>query len=180
MAHDPGEVLQFWRDAGPDKWFEKDSDFDCAIEARFAALHSEAAGGGMGHWRGAPESALALLIVLDQFSRNMFRGSAKAFAQDALAREIALEVLREKIHHDIDPTLRNFVYLPLMHSESIVDQTMCVRLVHALSGAPGLSYAREHERIIRRFGRFPHRNAALGRHTSPAEQAFLDAGGFAG
>ena len=136
--------------------------------------------GGTSDWAETPEGALALVLLLDQFSRNMFRGSPKAFAQDEMARAIAREAIDAGFDQEVAPDLRCFFYLPFMHSEAIADQERCVALCHALGAAAISRYAREHERIIRRFGRFPHRNPILGRHTTPAEQAFLDGGGFAG
>lgn len=175
----PADVVAFWREAGPDKWFKKNDDFDHAIVERFAALHDEAAGGRLDEWAATPEGAIALVLVLDQFSRNMFRGSEKAFAQDARALEAAKRAVASGFDEKIPPELRFFLYLPLMHCEAIAEQRECVRLFHAVA-PDGLKFAREHEEIIRRFGRFPHRNAALGRHTTPAERAFLDGGGFSG
>lgn len=175
----PEDVLAFWRAAGPQKWFAKDAAFDRSIGERFATLHAEAAAGKKQDWTATPEGALALVLVLDQFSRNLFRGTPKAFAQDEMACALALEAIDRKADEAIPPELRFFFYLPLMHTERIAEQERCVLLIHRV--APGnLRYARDHERIIRRFGRFPHRNAILGRHTTPAEQAFLDGGGFAG
>ena len=176
----PQDVLAFWRDAGPPKWFAKDDAFDRAIKERFQGLHEAAASGGLDRWGDSPEGALALLLLLDQFSRNLYRGTPKAFAQDAKAREVARKALDAGFDAAVDPTLRQFFYLPFMHSEAIADQVRCVLLCHSLEDHGTLPYALDHERIIRRFGRFPHRNPALGRHTSPAEQAFLDRGGFAG
>ena len=123
---------------------------------------------------------LALLIVLDQFSRNMFRGDARAFAQDAKAREIARRAVSSGTDKQVEPTLRRFVYLPFEHSEAIADQGLSIALFHSLNDLDTLWWALDHKKIIRRFGRFPHRNKALGRHASPAETEFLQGGGFAG
>ena len=174
------QVIRFWRDAGPDRWYRKDDDFDHSIASTFGALHEAAARGELNSWAETPEGALALLLLLDQFSRNMFRGSPRTFAQDAQARQIARRALANGFDTMVDDDLRQFFYLPFMHSESLPDQELCVKLCHGLPDRNTLPYARDHERIIRRFGRFPHRNGVLGRHTSPAEQAFLDGGGFAG
>jgi uncharacterized protein (DUF924 family) len=179
-AMQPDDVVAFWIEAGPSKWFTKDSAFDAAIAARFAALHAAAAGGELDAWAKSPEGALALLLLLDQFSRNMHRGSAAAFAQDARALDVAQTAVAAGFDRTVDPSLRPFFYLPFMHSEAIADQRRCVALAHALPERNTLHFARLHERIIRRFGRFPHRNQVLGRHTTPAEKAFLDGGGFAG
>jgi uncharacterized protein (DUF924 family) len=174
------DVVAFWRDAGPKKWFEKNDAFDREIRERFGALHAEAAAGKHDGWAETAEGALALLILFDQFSRNLFRGSAETYAKDAKAREIAHRAIAAGFDRQVDPDIRKFFYMPLMHSESILDQERCVALSHALGDAGTFEYARHHAGIVRRFGRFPHRNALLGRHTGPAEQAFLNGGGFAG
>lgn len=177
----PADVVAFWRDAGEKKWFNKDEAFDRLIAERFAALHGEAAAGRLSHWGESAEGALALILLLDQFSRNLFRGAAHAFAQDKMAVDVARKALDAGFDREVDPQLRLFFYMPFMHSEAIADQARCVSLFHELIGATeGLKYALEHAEIIRRFGRFPHRNAVLGRHTTPAERSFLDGGGFAG
>ena len=176
----PADVVGFWRQAGPEKWFAKDEDFDRQIAERFRDLHGAAAAGRMDDWADEPEGALALLLLLDQFSRNIYRGSPQAFAQDPKARGVAWRALEAGFDRTVDPSLRSFFYLPFMHSETIADQERCVALCHSLENRSAFPFARDHERIIRRFGRFPHRNVALGRHTSPAEQAFLESGGFSG
>lgn len=172
-------ILDYWRALGPQGWFRKDEAVDREIGERFGKLHAEASAGLLDHWRGEPGPCLALVIILDQFSRNMFRGDARAFAQDALALQIAREAIAAGFDRQVDPVLRSFLLMPFMHSESIVDQQRAVALFHAL-GAEGLKYAIIHRDVIARFGRFPHRNAALGRHTTRAEEAFLAAGGFSG
>jgi len=174
------DVLEFWREAGPERWFEKDEQFDKAMIDRFLPLHGEASSGTLDHWSDEAEGSLALILVLDQFSRNMFRGSAKSFAQDEQALTIAGKAIRLGFDSQFDQDLRVFFYMPFEHSECLADQHRCVRLVHTLGDPEFLDYANLHREIIRRFGRFPHRNAVLGRHSSPAEQAFLDAGGFSG
>ncbi len=174
------EVLAFWRDAGPDKWFEKSEDFDRACREGFLPTYEAAAKGRLDDWEKTPEGALALVIVLDQFPRNMFRGDARAFATDPLALEISKRALTSGFERKVDRDLVPFLYMPLMHSENIGDQRRCVDLFADYGDPNNLKYAQIHEDIIRRFGRFPHRNAVLGRDTTPAEQAFLDAGGFSG
>ena len=176
----PNDVVTFWEVAGPEKWYSKDEAFDREVRARFGALHADAAKGGLDHWARTPQGALALLIVLDQFSRNLFRGLPTTFAQDEKARDIAGKALDAGLDRRVNGPLRQFFYLPFMHSEGIADQERCVALCHSLDDPGTLPYARDHARIIRRFGRFPHRNAVLGRYTSPAERAFLDGGGFSG
>jgi uncharacterized protein (DUF924 family) len=176
----PAEVVAFWQAAGPDKWFEKDDAFDAAIRERFLTTYEDAVAGRLNDWEASPHGALALLIVLDQFPRNMFRGDARTYAADARARGVADRALARGFDREVDQALRTFFYLPFMHSETLADQERCVALYRALGDAGSLRYAEDHAEIIRRFGRFPHRNAALGRTTTAAEQAFLDAGGFAG
>jgi uncharacterized protein (DUF924 family) len=174
------DVVAFWRAAGPEKWFKKDAAFDQTIAERFGSLHSEAAAGAKDFWADDPEGALALLLLLDQFSRNLFRGSDRTFAQDAKAREIARASVESGHDRKVEPALRQFFCLPFMHSESLPDQERCVALAHAYGDSETLRYARHHRDIVRRFGRFPHRNAILGRHSTPVEQEFLESGGFAG
>jgi uncharacterized protein (DUF924 family) len=174
------DVVGFWREAGPEKWFKKDAAFDRAIEQRFGALHAEAAAGKKDSWAKTPEGALALLLLLDQFSRNLFRGSAKTYAQDAKAREIAGGAVAAGLDKEVDQTFRPFFCLPFMHSESVADLAQCVALSHSYASAETLKFARHHQGIIHRFGRFPHRNEILGRHSTPAEREFLESGGFGG
>ena len=176
----PGDVVSFWIQAGPKAWFGKSEAFDTEIRQRFEALHHAAARGELGDWADTPEGALALLLLLDQFPRNLFRGSPHAFATDPLARRVAREAVDRGLDGQVDPELRQFFYLPFEHSEHLEDQDHGVRLCTA-SGAPRLAkWANIHRDIIARFGRFPHRNEKLGRTTTEAEQAFLDGGGFSG
>jgi uncharacterized protein (DUF924 family) len=176
----PADVLAFWRAAGADKWFKKDSAFDAEIVARFAETQRAAAAGALSHWTETAEGALALLIVLDQFPRNMFRGDARAFATDAQARTIAESAIARGFDQAVPSAERMFFYLPFEHSESMADQERCIALMHATGDADLVKWAKLHADIIRRFGRFPHRNTCLGRATTREEQAFLDSGGFAG
>jgi len=175
----PDDVLAFWREAGPDRWFTKDAAFDESIRARFLATYEAAARGELAGWEASAEGSLALVIVLDQFPRNMFRGTARAFAADDRARWAANVALKRGYDLDVPEAERGFLFLPFMHSEDLADQNRCVELYRA-AGDENLKYAERHRDIIRRFGRFPHRNAVLGRATTPDEQAFLDGGGFAG
>ena len=176
----PAEVVTFWRDAGPKRWFSKDSAFDDDIRQRFLGQHEDAAAGKLSGWETTAEGALALLILLDQFPRNMFRGQARAFATDPLARAIAAGALVRGFDAQAPDGMRGFFYLPFEHSENLADQERAVAFYKAVGDADGLKWAEIHADIIRRFGRFPHRNAALGRASTPEEQAFLDGGGFAG
>ncbi len=178
------DVTGFWRDAGPKAWFAHDPAFDAAIRTRFEPLHMVASRGGLKGWAETAEGALALLILLDQFPRNIYRGSAHAFATDPLAHAIAEDAIGRRLDQQLEPALRPFMQLPFTHSERLEDQDRSVALSQALRDATGdegtLKWAFLHRDIIVRFGRFPHRNACLGRATTPDEQAFLDGGGFAG
>jgi len=174
------DVLAFWRAAGSDKWFARDDAFDADVEARFLPTYEAAAAGKLGAWEATADGALALLIVLDQFPRNMFRNSARAFAADPFARAVADRALARGFDRNFPPAEQTFFYLPFEHSEDAADQDRCVALFRACGDADLLKWAELHADIIRRFGRFPHRNALLGRATTPEEQAFLDGGGFAG
>lgn len=174
------EVVSFWREAGPERWFAKDKDFDLTIRSRFLAIHEAAARGELATFEASAEGALALVILLDQFPRNMFRGSAHAFATDPLARAVANRALACGFDQATDEMMRTFFYLPFMHSEELTDQDRSVRLHEAFGDAERSRYAVIHRDIVAKFGRFPHRNRALGRDTTPAEQEFLDGGGFAG
>ncbi len=174
------DVLTFWRAAGHERWFKHDDAFDAAIRTRFAATYEDAAAGRLRAWEDTPQSALALVIVLDQFPRNMFRGSARAFATDALARVAAERAITRDFDQKIAMPERVFFYLPFEHSEALADQERSVALIGATGDADLLKWAELHADIIRRFGRFPHRNALLGRTATANEQAFLAGGGFAG
>jgi uncharacterized protein (DUF924 family) len=177
---DPQQVLAFWRAAGPEKWFNSDAEFDAEVKTRFLEIWQMAVEGKLAAWEEMPESALALVIVLDQFPRNMFRGLASAYEADPIARAVAARAIARGFDCRIFDRERQFFYLPFMHSEHLPDQERCVALARADGDAAFLEFAEQHADIVRRFGRFPHRNAMLGRATTPEEQAFLDAGGFAG
>ena len=178
-AVDAQAVLAFWREAGPTRWFKKDTAFDTDFRRRFLAAHEAATRGELDSWAGHPDSTLALLILLDQFPRNAFRGSARMFATDAQALELARSALAAGLDQRVPAELRNFFYLPLMHSEDLPDQQRAVELAVPLGAEPH-RFALMHRDIIERFGRFPHRNAVLGRSSSREEQSFLDQGGFGG
>lgn len=177
----PADILGFWLNAGRDSWYKRDDAFDAEIRSRFLATWQKAAAGELSSWEASDDGAVALTIVLDQFPRNMFRGDAKTFSSDPLAREVASRAIDRGVDARIDPLLREFLYLPFMHSEHLADQRRCVALFRQHGGHPdNLKYAEDHADIIRRFGRFPHRNRVMGRETTAEEQAFLDAGGFSG
>ena len=184
-AKDPraAEVLRFWfgDDAGYGQsrkaWFEKNPEFDREIRARFLALHEQAALGALEAWRASPGDCLALVIALDQFPRNLYRGDAKAFASDARALATARHAIEREYDTGMLPVERLFLYLPFEHSESLDDQWRALALIGRLAPWPEtkdvFSYAVRHWEIVRRFGRFPHRNAALGRASTPEELEFL-------
>lgn len=174
------EVLaRFWRDAGPRCWFAKSEAFDRQLGARFMAAHEAAAAGRLATWAGSAEGALALVLLLDQFPRNAFRDSARMFATDGQARAAADKAVGAGFDRAVSPELRPFFYMPFMHSEDLPDQQRCVALCEA-ADANTQRFARLHRDIIERFGRFPHRNALLGRASTPEEERFLAEGGFAG
>jgi uncharacterized protein (DUF924 family) len=174
------DVISFWRDAGYDRWFKPDAGFDREVRERFLATHEAAAASGLSDWERSPDGALALLVLLDQFPRNMFRGTPRAFATDTIALEIARRAIGHGFDKDVDPQMRTFFYLPFMHSEDVADQERCLALYRDLGNDDGIKYAEVHLDAIRRFGRFPHRNEILGRASTPEEVAYLDSGGFRG
>ena len=176
----PTDVVEFWRQAGPPRWFKKDPEFDGEIRRRFLATHEAAAADALSAWEANAEGALALLILLDQFPRNMFRGSPRAFATDPLALAVAAHAIVRGFDAQVPAAMRGFFYLPFQHTENLAEQEHGVALYRAVGDADGLKWAEIHADIIRRFGRFPHRNAVLDRATTLEEQAFLDSGGFAG
>ncbi|MBZ5714686.1 DUF924 family protein [Nannocystis pusilla] len=171
----PDAVLEFWFSPRVrPKWFVRSDELDHEIRETFGELHARAAAGALDGWAASPRGALALVILLDQFPRNMFRGTAEAFASDAKAREIAKLALEAGLDHDLSQEERLFLYLPLEHSEDLADQERCVELMRALDETPlWHDYAVRHRDIIARFGRFPHRNAILGRDSTAEECEFL-------
>jgi uncharacterized protein (DUF924 family) len=180
-----GEVLAFWfgEPGSPghgkprEAWFRKDPAFDGEIRRRFLALHASAALGERDRWRDDPDSMLALIVVLDQFSRNLYRDDPRAFSQDAMALDCARRMVAAGWDVARLPVERQFAYLPFEHAEDLAVQDRSIALFSALESFPetrGLTaWAGKHREIIRRFGRFPHRNAALGRESTPGEVAFL-------
>ena len=175
------DIVGFWRAAGPAAWFARSDDFDRECE-RFREAHFAASRRQFDAWMHTAEGALGLAILLDQIPRNLFRRSAHAFATDPLARHYVARAVGLGQDQQLEPALRPFLYLPFQHSEDPIDQEHALRLFAALAVIePGADqWARHHHEIIRRFGRFPHRNAVLGRASTPTEQAFLESGGFAG
>jgi uncharacterized protein (DUF924 family) len=180
VAANPNDILHFWRQAGPPRWFKKDRAFDEAIRLKFEPVHHAAARGEYDAWAETAEGALALLILLDQFPRNLYRNSAHAFATDPKARAIAQRAVEQAFHKAVEPELAGFFVLPFEHSEDLAEQDFGLAVAEALGDDEVTKWCRIHREIIARFGRFPHRNPALGRETTPDEQAFLDEGGFAG
>jgi uncharacterized protein (DUF924 family) len=178
------EIITFWRDAGPQRWFSHDADFDRLIAARFGDDHEAAALGDLASWEADANGALALVILTDQFPRNLYRGSAHAFATDAMARNVTERAIARGFDRAFDPPLRQFFYLPFQHHEDRAAQARAVALVEQLvadgGAAEWLRYAHLHADLIARFGRFPHRNAVMGRVPTPEETAYLAEGGFAG
>ena len=176
----PRDILQFWfsENARP-LWFEKDAAFDADIRARFGPLVHQAQLGGFEEWRSSPDGTLALLLLLDQFARNIFRGEAKAYLGDARAREVAAEAIARGFDQRYPFPDRVFFYLPFEHCETLANQDRHIALMEACVrefgevAAEFLEYAHRHRAIIQRFGRFPHRNAALGRETTEEEAEFL-------
>lgn len=172
-------VVKFWRAAGPALWFAKDDAFDKRFRDRFLAVHEAAARGEFADWAARADGALALVILLDQFPRNAFRGAARMYATDGHARLVADAAIRAGHDRAVENEIAKFFYLPFAHSEDIADQERSVVLTRRL-GEPDLSHALGHRDIIRRFGRFPHRNSILGRSVTREEQDYLEGGGFKG
>jgi uncharacterized protein (DUF924 family) len=177
----PEIILDFWASIGNSGWWTKNQKLDDEIISRFSDTHTQARNGQLNHWTDTADGTLALIIVLDQFSRNMFRGDPKTFAQDDQALTIAKKAVAKGLDSEARADLNLFFYLPYEHSECISDQEQSIKLQHSIGGGEEvMKAALEHHEIIKRFGQFPHRNAVLGRHTTPAEQAYLDGGGFKG
>lgn len=176
----PQDILTFWRNAGSIRWYAKDDAFDQELRDRFMVVWEAARDGKLGAWQETDDGALALLIVLDQFPRNMFRNDPRAFSTDSRARDVATKAIKEGRDLRIEPALRQFLYLPFEHSEDMADQERSLALFRQLGDELTTKYAEIHADIIRKFGRFPHRNAVLNRATTPDEATFLNSGGFSG
>ena len=172
-------VVDFWRAAGADLWFAKDPEFDRRFRERFLLRHAAAANGELSGWLATAPGSLALVLLLDQFPRNAFRGTPRMYMTDAMARAAATAAIHARHDRAVEAELRPFFYLPFGHSEDLADQERSVALAWHL-GPPVLSRAAHHRGVIQRFGRFPHRNRLLGRPTTAPEQRYLDEGGFAG
>ena len=180
MNHDPCDILAFWWNAGPANWFNGGEAFDEACRAHCLGAYGAAAAGELDGWMAAPHSALALILLLDQMPRNMFRASAQMFATDGKALALADRSLAVGHHRAYPLPGRRFFYLPFMHAEDIAAQSRCVDLCRGDGDEDGYHYALVHMDAIRRFGRFPHRNEVLGRTSSAEELAYLTSGGFSG
>jgi len=174
----PIDVLDFWWEAGEAKWFSGDEEFDVRCRNAFLPAVEAAQRGLLDSWKASPDGALALILLLDQLTRNVYRGSAKAFEADAKALEVARHALEMGFDKAFPKSVRVFFYLPYEHSETMADQELAVDLCRALGEMSYYHYALIHMDVIRRFGRFPHRNAVLGRKSTDAEIAFLENGGF--
>lgn len=173
------EVVAFWEGAGPALWFAKDHEFDRRFREHFLALHEAAARGDLDGWNETPAGSLALMVLLDQFPRNSFRGTPRMYATDATARMHAAAAIRAGHDRMVAVDLQKFFYLPFGHSENLADQERGVELCGRLGGRD-LAQAEHHRDIVRRFGRFPHRNTILGRATTQEEEEYLANGGYAG
>lgn len=170
----PSDILSFWfSEQAKPLWFKKSKDFDREIKERFIDTYQLAIIGALSSWRDQSTDLLALIIVLDQFPRNMFRNTALAFATDKMAVDLTKQALAHNYQRDLSVEQRSFLYMPLMHSENKTDQARCVELFEALGKEDNLKFAIKHQEIINRFGRFPHRNQLLGRKSTSAEQEFL-------
>jgi uncharacterized protein (DUF924 family) len=180
MTYEPKDVVAFWYQAGPYRWYDSTPEFDMEVRTKWLAAHECAAQHGHEDWMETAEGSLALLLLLDQFPRNMFRGTPRAFATDPLAHIVATKALDAGFDQKFKNPWRRFFYLPFMHAENLPDQKRCLDLCLKAGDQGGIGASRMHLQIIARFGRFPHRNVALGRDMTPAEQAFLDQGGWSG
>jgi uncharacterized protein (DUF924 family) len=178
MSADPRKVLDFWFSADTRPlWFRSTPEFDARLCEDFLDVWQAAARGELEHWGRTPEGALALVIVLDQFPLNMFRGEAESFSTEALSRRVAREAIDRGWDRDLDDAGKAFLYLPFMHSEALEDQDRSVQLFRDAGLVDNLRWAEHHREIIRRFGRFPHRNVALGRASTHEEKEWLQSSG---
>ena len=180
MQTTPQDILDFWFGADPALWFAKNDAFDQAIQSHFAQTHEKAASGALTHWQESEAGMLALILVLDQFSRNLYRGSPRAFACDPGALDLAQTLAARPGFEHFTAQQKMFAVMPMMHAEDLACQKKCLQWMEMIGIEGAIAAAKTHLDIIERFGRFPHRNQVLGRTTTEQEQTFLDAGGFAG
>jgi uncharacterized protein (DUF924 family) len=176
----PQDVVSFWREAGPAKWFAKDDAFDATCRTRFMGAWERAGRGELAAWEKTPEGALALVLLLDQMPRNMFRNDPRTWSTDPQALAAATRALDKGFDAKVGEDLRAFLYLPFEHAEDLPAQDLSLVLFEKLGAAEQLKWARHHHAIIARFGRFPHRNAILGRTSTPDELAYLEEDDFRG
>ena len=179
LAPEARALLEFWRAAGPSLWFAKDAAFDRTFRERFAHAYASAARGELSDWAQTADGALALILLLDQYPRNSFRGTPRMYATDGAARELARRAVEVGFDRQVELALQGFMILPFGHSELLADQERAVELSRRL-GSPHRQHAEHHRDIVRRFGRFPHRNAILGRTSTEAEREYLEHGGYQG
>lgn len=171
------EILNFWfEDTKPQQWFQVNTEFDYLVKSKFAGTYDLAVQGIFDDWREDPESMLALILLMDQFPRNMFRGTSRSFATDSVALEFSKQAIDKHFDTLLDPVKRLFLYMPLQHSETMRDQEISVLMYEKIRKDEPISYkhALEHKEIISKFGRFPHRNAILGRENTPDEKEYLE------
>jgi uncharacterized protein (DUF924 family) len=174
MTYESREVIEFWfEELSPKQWFVSSEEVDAKIVGRFSAIHDAAIKGELESWRVTPEGSLAEIIVLDQFSRNIYRGKPGAFTNDLAALVLAQEAIRKDFHSKLETFKRNFIYMPFMHSESLKVHERAVKLFNEPGMEDYLDYEFRHKKIIERFGRFPHRNQILGRSSNSEEIEFL-------
>lgn len=176
----PQEIVRFWEEAGEDRWFNKDAGFDGALAVRFGSVLPEARLGTFDHWGETPEGALGLVLLLDQVSRNIHRGSPLAFAADSKALVLARDWIARGYLHKLPAPRGRWLLMPFEHAEDLDAQQRCVALFGTLGLHEMVYWSGVHRDIIAKFGRFPHRNAVLGRKSTTEELAFLKSGGFAG
>ena len=179
--HDAEEVVAFWLSAEPEKWFVRNDSFDEEIRRRGGGLHARAVGGELREWESSAIGSLGLILLLDQFSRNLYREDARAWKQDAQALSFSRRMIARGEDMEMDVVRRRWIYMPFMHTEDVMAQREgMVYFGERMDNANTLKYAQIHLDIIERFGRFPHRNEVLGRETTSAEAAYLNEGGFRG
>lgn len=172
------KVIDFWQKAGPEKWFISDPDFDEDIKTLFGCAPEQALSGTYDKWGEQASECLAFILVLDQFPRNIFRGSPKAFAFDEAAKTAAQKIIDQGFDQNYQLPLKRFLYLPFMHSEKLEDQRYCIELCEKANDPDGVKFGQIHLDVIEKFARFPHRNEVLGRQSTPEELKFLKDGGF--
>jgi len=172
----PQDIIDFWfKQSTPEQWFKRNDAFDETIRTRFSGIHAQAKVGELDSWAQTPPGALALVIILDQFSRNMFRNSSESFASDAQALAIAKAAVANGLDAQLEPMMRKFLFMPFMHSESLLVQDEGLKLFAQLDDPETMDYAKQHRKVIARFGRFPHRNEVLGRESTAEEIEFMRA-----